>query len=135
MADVVATQVIQDGERLFIGKFTDISDGTGETAATKINVSTLSPNSFGRPCIAVKINKLWVQTVNMGVDILWDATTKLLCESVPSNVLYRMRYDEFGGLPNNAGAGVTGNVLFTTIGAAAGSRYTIIIEAIKIYAA
>jgi hypothetical protein len=70
----------------------------------------------------------------MGVDILWDATTDVLCESVPANVLYKMEYDEFGGLPNNAGAGKTGDVLFSTVGAAAGDRYTIIIEAIKTYA-
>jgi len=71
----------------------------------------------------------------MGVDILWDATTDVLCESVPADVLYKMCYDEFGGLPNNAGAGKTGDVLFSTVGAAAGDRYTIIIEAIKTYAA
>jgi hypothetical protein len=134
MADAVATQVILDGERLYIAKFTNISDGTGETGVPKIDVSTLAPNAFQRPCDGVKINKIWVQTLNMGVDILWDATTDVLCESVPANVLYKMEYDEFGGLPNNAGAGKTGDVLFSTIGAAAGDRYTIIIEAIKTYA-
>jgi hypothetical protein len=134
MADAVATQVILDGERLYIAKFTNISDGTGETGVLKIDVSTLTPNAFQRPCDGVKINKIWVQTLNMGVDILWDATTDVLCESVPANVLYKMEYDEFGGLPNNAGAGKTGDVLFSTVGAAAGDRYTIIIEAIKTYA-
>lgn len=135
MADAVGTQVILDGERLYIAKFTNISDGTGETGALKIDVSTLAPNAFGRPCGGVKINKLWVQTLGMGVDILWDATTDVLCESVPSDVLYHISYDEFGGLPNNAGAGKTGDVLFSTVGAAAGDRYTIIVEAIKTYAA
>jgi hypothetical protein len=135
MADAVATQVILDGERLYIAKFTNISDGTGETGALKIDVSTLAPSSFQKACNGVKINKIWVQTLGMGVDILWDATTDVLCESVPADVLYKMCYDEFGGLPNNAGAGKTGDVLFSTVGAAAGDRYTIIIEAIKTYAA
>jgi len=135
MADAVATQVILDGERLYIAKFTNISDGTGETGALKIDVSTLAPSSFSKACNGVKINKIWVQTLGMGVDILWDATTDVLCESVPADVLYKMCYDEFGGLPNNAGAGKTGDVLFSTVGAAAGDRYTIIIEAIKTYAA
>jgi hypothetical protein len=135
MADAVATQVILDGERLYIAKFTNISDGTGETGALKIDVSTLAPSSFSKACDGVKINKIWVQTLGMGVDILWDATTDVLCESVPADVLYKMCYDEFGGLPNNAGAGKTGDVLFSTVGAAAGDRYTIIIEAIKTYAA
>jgi hypothetical protein len=45
-----------------------------------------------------------------------------------------MDYSSFGGLPNNAGTGKTGDVLFTTVGAAAGDRYTIVIEGIKTYA-
>ena len=36
MADTVGSQTILDGERLFIGKYTNISDGTGDT--TKIFV-------------------------------------------------------------------------------------------------
>ena len=135
MADAVTSQVIQDGEHLFIGKYTNISDGTGEVAAVKINVSALNPSAWGRPCNGVKINKVWVQTTGMSVDVLWDATVDVLCETLPANVAYELRYAEFGGLPNNAGAGVTGNVLFTTVGATTGSRYTIIIEAIKTYAA
>lgn len=134
MADAVTSQTILDGERLFIGKFTNISDGTGETAALKIDVSTLNPNSFGLACNGVKINKIWAQTVGMSIDILWDATTDLLCETVPENQFYLMDYSSFGGLPNNAGAGKTGDVLFTTVGAAAGDRYTIVIEGIKTYA-
>ena len=134
MADAVTSQTILDGERLFIGKFTNISDGTGESGAVKIDVSALSPNAFGLACNGVKINKIWAQTVGMSIDILWDATTDLLCETVPENQFYLMDYSSFGGLPNNAGSGKTGDVLFTTVGAAAGDRYTIVIEAIKTYA-
>ena len=134
MADAVATQVILDGERLYIAKFTNISDGTGETGALKIDVSTLTPSSFSKACNGVKINKIWAQTQGMGVDILWDATTDVLCETIPADKFYLMDYSSFGGLPNNAGAGKTGDVLFSTVGAAAGDRYTIVIEAIKTYA-
>jgi len=55
MADAVSSQTILDGERLFIGKFTNISDGTGETAVVKINASALNPNIFGYACNGVKI--------------------------------------------------------------------------------
>jgi hypothetical protein len=134
MPDAVSSQTILDGERLFIGKFTNISDSSGETAVVKIDVSTLNPNAAGLACNGVKINKVWAQTVGMAVDILWDATTDVLCETIPENQFYQMDYSSFGGLPNNAGAGKTGDVLFTTVGAAAGDRYTIIIEAIKTYA-
>lgn len=134
MADAVTSQTILDGERLFIGKFTNISDGSGETAVLKIDVSTLNPNAFGLACNGVKITRVYAQTLGMGVDILWDATTDLLCETIPADVMYKMCYDHFGGLPNNAGAGVTGDVRFSTVGASAGDRYTIILECIKTYA-
>jgi hypothetical protein len=134
MADAVTSQTILDGERLFIGKFTNISDSTGETGVVKIDVSALNANASGLACNGIKINKIWAQTVGMSIDILWDATTDLLCETVPENQFYLMDYSSFGGLPNNAGAGKTGDVLFTTVGAAAGDRYTIVIEGIKTYA-
>ena len=134
MADAVTSQTILDGERLFIGKFTNISDSTGESAVVKIDVSALAASASGNACNGVKINKIWAQTQGMSVDILWDATTDLICETIPENQFYLMDYSSFGGLPNNAGAGKTGDVLFSTVGAAAGDRYTIIIEAIKTYA-
>ena len=58
MADTVATQTILDGDRLVIQKFTNISDGTGESAVTKIDVSTLAANQFGLACNGVIINKI-----------------------------------------------------------------------------
>lgn len=134
MADAVTSQTILDGERLFIGKFTNISDGTGETGALKIDVSTLAASAAGNACNGIKINKIWAQTIGMSVDILWDATTDLLCETIPENQFYLMDYSSFGGFPNNAGAGKTGDVLFSTVGAASGDRYTITIEGIKTYA-
>ena len=134
MADAVTSQTILDGERLFIGKFTNISDSTGESAVVKIDVSALAASASGNACNGVKINKIWAQTIGMSVDILWDATADLLCETIPENQFYLMDYSSFGGLPNNAGTGKTGDVLFSTVGAAAGDRYTIIIEAIKTYA-
>jgi len=134
MADAVTSQIILDGERLFIGKYTNISDSTGESGVVKIDVSALNASAAGNACNGVKINKIWAQTYGMGVDILWDASTDLICETIPENQFFLMDYSEFGGLPNNAGSGKTGDVLFTTVGAAAGDRYTIIIEAIKTYA-
>jgi hypothetical protein len=133
MADAVTSQTILDGERLFIAKFTNISDGTGESAVIKIDVSTLNPSAAGNACNGVKINKIWAQTQGMAVDILWDATTDLLCETIPENQFYLMDYSSFGGFPNNSGTGKTGDVLFTTVGAAAGDRYTITMECIKTY--
>ena len=134
MADAVASQTILDGERLFIAKFTNISDGTGETGVVKIDVSTLNPSFAGNACNGVKLNKIYATTFGMEVRILWDATTDVLAWMLPTNSNYLMDLSSFGGIPNNAGAGKTGDVLFTTTNAAAGDMYTIVLECIKTYA-
>ena len=134
MADAVASQTILDGERLFIGKFTNISDGTGETAALKIDVSALAPNSFGLACNGVKLNKIYSTTHGMQVRILWNATADVLAWQIPQNSNYLMDFSCFGGIPNNAGAGITGDVSFTTTDNTAGDMYTIVLECIKTYA-
>ena len=134
MADAVTTQTILDGDRLVIQKFTNISDGSGESAVVKVDVSSLAVNTYGHACTGVKINKIWAQTFGMAVDILWDASTDVIADTVPADVMYKMCFSDFGGIPNNAGAGKTGDVLFTTVGASNGDRYTIILEGIKTYA-
>ena len=45
MADAVATQIIIDGDRNVVQKFTNVSDGTGESAVVKVDVSALAANS------------------------------------------------------------------------------------------
>jgi hypothetical protein len=134
MADAVASQTILDGERLFIAKFTNFSDGTGETGVIKIDVSTLNPNSFGLACNGVKLNKIYGTTHGMEVQILWDATTDVFVWQIPQNSNYLMDFSSFGGIPNNAGAGKTGDVLFTTRDAGAGDMYSIVLECLKTYA-
>lgn len=134
MADAVTSQTILDGERLFIAKFTNISDGTGETAALKIDVSTLVPNSFSLACNGVKINKIYGSTHGMQVRILFDATTDQFAWQLPQNANYLMDFSSFGGIPNNAGAGKTGDVLFTTADASSGDMYSIVLECTKTYA-
>ena len=134
MADAVTTQVILDGERLYIAKFTNISDGTGENKVLKIDVSTLNPNAFGLACDGVKINKIWATTHGMEVQIYWDASTDQYCWLLPQNTNYLMDFSTFGGISNNAGTGKNGDVLFSTQDASAGDSYTIVLECIKTYA-
>ena len=133
MVDTVATQTLLDGERLVIQKFTNISDGTGETGVNKVIVANLAPNAFGIACSGVKINKIWATTHGMEVRILWDATTDLLTWMIPQNTNYFMDFEGFGGLTNNSVTGKTGNIAFTTSDASAGDMYTIVLECIKTY--
>jgi len=134
MVDLVGTQTLLDGDRLVIQKFTNISDGTGETAVNKVIVANLAKNQFGQACTGVIINKIWATTHGMEVRILWDATTDLFTWLVPQNTNYLMDFSSFGGLSNNAAATVTGNIAFTTADASAGDMYSIVLECIKTYA-
>jgi hypothetical protein len=134
MADAVATQTLFDGERMAIMKFTDISDGTGETKVTKVDVSTLIPNSFNLACTSVTIVKIHAFTHGLEVDMYWDATTDVLITTIPQNTMYSMDLTQFGGLWNNAGAGKTGDIQFSTRDASNGDTYTIILEMVKSYA-
>jgi hypothetical protein len=134
MADNVTSQIILDGERLFIGKFTNISDGTGEAAVVKVDVSTLTSSASGNACNGVKINKIWMAVHGMEVRILWDADVNLLAWQATSNGPYLMDFSSFGGISNNSGAGRNGDIAFSTHDASAGDSYTIILECIKTYA-
>ena len=42
-------------------------------------------------------------------------------------------YDLFGGIPNNAGSGITGDIDLTTVGHSSGDTYSIILVLNKTY--
>jgi hypothetical protein len=68
----------------------------------------------------------------MAVNILWEATadvpTLVLASGQSTFDFTKMQ------IPNNAGAGKNGDILFSTIGASTGDTYTIILEMVKSYA-
>lgn len=132
MADAVTSQILVDGTQRAVFKFTNISDGGGEAAVVKIDVSALSPFQ-GEPCTGVSIQRVDVITVGMGLDMLWDASTDVLALSFGSDDFVSLDFSRFGGITNNAGSGKTGDLSFTTIGAASGDRYTVVIEVLKSY--
>ncbi len=133
MADAVTSQTIQDGDRKAVLKFTNVSDGTGESNVVKVDVSALTTNSSGNACTKVTVTQIWWQCVGMGVELLCDATANTLIIGLSPDSNGYHDYTPFTGIPNNAGSGVTGDILFTTIGASAGDTYTVILDLIKEY--
>lgn len=127
MADAVTSQTLVDGVKNVVMKFTNISDGVGEAAVTKVTAASLS----GAPSL-VRIDRIIADTSGMGVNILWDATTDVSAFVVGQSTCTEYDFRSFGGLPNNAGAGVTGNINFSTIGAALSDTYTIILHMSKL---
>lgn len=132
MADAVTSQTIVDGGRTAVMKFTNVSDASGETDVVKVDVSALT-SSNGKICTGVSITKLWFWTAGMSVNVEWDATADVLIATLPADREGCYDFSCFGGIPNNAGAGKTGDILFTTTGATSGDTYTVILEMTKNY--
>lgn len=124
MADAVTSQTIIDGSRNAVIKLTNLSDGTGESAALKVDVSALS----GAPS-RVKVEKIHYTVSGMVATLLWDATTDVRIVDLAGDGCFD--FTGFGGLPNNAGAGVTGDILLTTTGHTAGDSYSLVLELSK----
>ena len=133
MADTVASQTLVDDIKIAVFKFTNISDGSGESAVKKIDVSALSTNQQGQACTRVTIDEIWWQCNGMKVQVLFDASTDLLCIELGENQSGHHDYSSFGGLVNNAGSGVTGDILFTTVGHSSADTYTITMKVRKSY--
>lgn len=123
MADAVTTQTIFSGsnKKRVVYVFTNLSDGTGESAVKKVDISTLP----GAPT-AVKIRRVVFACEGMSVKVAFDHTTD-------DTVLVLAGQGEFdfypyGGLKDPASAGDTGDILFTTTGHTAADSYTILME-------
>ena len=119
MADAVTSQTLVDGSKNVVMRFTNLSDGTGESAVTKVDASTLSPSTTN-----LRIMKIIYDISGMQVKLLWDATSDVTA-AILSTGQGVMDFTEFGGLKNNGGAGVTGNIQFTTVGHSANDSYDI----------
>ena len=133
MADAVTSQTLIDGERLAIMKFTNISDGTGETAVTKVNVSTLAKSGSGQACTGVIVNKITSVCHGMEVRMYWDATTDVPFFLSTVNTNYENDFLNIGGITNNSGTGKNGNIVFSTSDQTAGDTYTVVLEMVKTY--
>ena len=133
MADAVTSQTLLDGERLAIMKFTNISDGTGETTVTKVKVSSLAKNAAGLSCTSVAVTKITSVCHGMEVRMYWDATTDVPFFMSTINTNYCNDFSDFGGITNNAGTGKNGNIVFSTADTSSGDTYTVVLEMAKIY--
>ena len=138
MADAVTSQTLIDGDLYAVMKFTNISDGSGESAVTKVDVSALQPlgsnTASQKTCTGVVIERIWWQCIGMKVQILWDASSDAFCIELGENQSGNHDYSLFGGLTNNAGSGKTGDINFTTVGHTSADTYTIILYMRKEYA-
>jgi len=133
MADAVTSQTLFDGDKHVVMKFTNISDGSGESAVKKVDVSALESDINGNTCTSVAIEKIWWQCIGMKVRMFFDATSDAFIIELGENQSGYHDYSEFGGIKNNAGSGKTGDIDFTTVGHSSADTYTIILKMRKTY--
>ncbi len=129
MADVVTSQVLFSGPRHLVMRFTNVSDGTGESDVVKVNATSANgivvQGNTIYPGTHLKVTKCQYDVAGMGLRIQWVATTN-------EDMLVLNGYGEFdmediGGIANPLPAGATGSLAFTTIAAVANATYTIIL--------
>lgn len=126
MADAVTSEVLVDGPRNAVMVFTNTSDGTGEAAVTKVDVSALS----GSPS-RVRIDRIDYAMAGMGVSVLWDAATDDLAWHLPTSGEGSVSFKDVGGLQNPQSSGFTGDIKFTTVGHASADHYSITLHMTK----
>lgn len=122
MADAVTTTVTFESKSEIEVILTNISDGNGESAVTKVDVSALTP-----ACAEVALVECEYATYGMAVRLLWDATADTVALLIPQDQygLIDFRKSARGVLRNNSGAGKTGDVQLTTVGHTSGDTYWI----------
>ena len=135
MADAVTSTTITDDDRKAVIQLTNTSDGTGESAVTKVDVSALTARSTdGTACTGCKLAKVSYTTFGMSVKLLWNADTNTIALDLNSGDSKQLDFTEFGGLQNTAASsGKTGDIKLTTTGHASGDSYVIVLTVIKEY--
>ena len=137
MADVVTSQTIVDTVGVkTVMKFTNISDGSGETLVTKMDASALNFMSEDANRVLSKI--YWsVNTTNgkSGVELLWAGSGTNAANATIGFFSGTGFHDYFvagNSIPNNAtlvaNTSPAGDILLSTKGFVSGDNYTLILE-------
>ena len=137
MADVVTSQtIVQTSGTKTVMKFTNISDGSGETLVTKMDASELTFMTEDANRTLAKI--YWaINTTNgkSGVEISWAGSGTSSANATIGFFSGTGFHDYFvagNSIPNNAtltaNTSPAGDILFSTKGFVAGDNYTIILE-------
>lgn len=127
MVDTVDTLVLISDGRVHHARFTNESDGTGESNVVKVDMSNLTTVGTNK-IKAVDIDRCFgiVGGFNY-VTIRFDASTDDEALVLAPGT-FDFDFTDSGGIRNPLSAGTTGDIMFTTDGAFDGSSYNITLE-------
>jgi hypothetical protein len=120
MANSTSIQLLDDGPRNTVLKFEGVLDTADLTSTTVVDPAVQSPIDTGTGLKAVKYVLQYVDynvEDTLSLNLFWDATVQQRIDEYTGRGI--SDYTRFGGIPNNAGAGVTGKLNATTEGWAA----------------
>lgn len=129
MADAVTSVVVSNSADDYLVHLTNLSDGTGESAVVKADISTLLAKDGAVPAALDILEVRWAIQGFTSVTLLWGTTS-----AVRALVLAGNGYDDFRGDRLNAAENglsdprtATGerDILLTTAGAVSGATYDI----------
>ena len=98
----------------------------------------MNTNAAGETCSRVTIDQIWYDIGGMRVALEWNASTNVVAtvlggSAAAGNVQGHMDFRSFGGIKNNAGSGIDGDIDLSTSGHTNLDHYTIVLEVRKSY--
>lgn len=125
MADAVDVKVLYSGKRRHIVHLTNISDSSGESGVTKVDISTLTVTGFTPTYSAIDMIDYNIQGFT-SVRLYWDHTTDDEIAVLPAG-MGTLDWNAVGGNVDPRTTGDTGDIKLTTAGGASGATYDITI--------
>ena len=131
MANATTVQILVDGPRNAVVKFTGTLDTSNLSQTLCVDITTLTQGGTQTKPNAVCIHHVdYSITDQLELQLTWDATAQQMI--MPLAGRGRMSFKDFGGIQNNAGSGKTGSINVTTTGWTSGIQvFTVILELVK----
>mgnify|MGYP005817769713 FL=1 len=131
MANVVTTQILEDGERNAIVKITGTLDTANLTNQLIVDCATLTQGGTAPRPAQVRVDHLDYSISDpLELQLMWDGAPAV--PMLPLAGRGRMSFWNFGGLQNNATTGKTGNITLSTTGWASGTQiFSLVLELVK----
>jgi hypothetical protein len=131
MANTVTSKTIISGSREAVIYVTIASDGTEETDLVVYDssaVATLVGETDPLDCTLLGVYASISAATTARAFLEWDATTDVLALPLPVQNPTKANFRSVGGLPNQGGTGITGDITLTTTGLEAGDSLVLVLH-------
>lgn len=131
MANAVVVQILEEGPRNAVVKVTGVLDTSDVASSKLIDTATLNQGGTGPVPDKLRINEIqYSVSSQLQVRLDWHATTNVVIAGLSGSGEFEAC--EYGGINNNAGVGVDGDIDLVTYGWASGIQtFTLILHLVK----